>query len=316
MIPIFIQKKLVNLVTLLSCVINSAEDINPTDVDRLSQIFKILKLNLQEEEEDPFTRTKLIDGLKNHSFKKVVLLTGAGISVSAGIPDFRSPKTGLYANLETYNLPYPEAVFDIKYFKDHPEPFYRLTKELFKDTPKPTISHYFIKALLQEGLLYLNFTQNIDGLEVAAGICVDYLIEAHGNYREAHCIDCGANAPIKRFFEHVEKQEIYKCDCSGLVKPDIVFFGESLPTEFFLNAEKLDEADLVVVMGTSLKVFPFAALLQLVRKEVPVVYINRENTSITRQNFLFMEGDIDEQVKQLVKDLEWEDRLAKAQELK
>jgi NAD-dependent SIR2 family protein deacetylase len=75
----------------------------------------------------------LINGFKNNQYKKVVFLTGAGLSVAAGIPDFRSPKTGLYSQLQKYNLPFPEAVFAIDFYKKNPEPFMRLAKEYFKD---------------------------------------------------------------------------------------------------------------------------------------------------------------------------------------
>jgi NAD-dependent SIR2 family protein deacetylase len=92
----------------------------------------------------------------------------AGISVSAGIPDFRSPGTGLYDNLAKYNLPEPTAVFDINYFRENPAPFYQLAKELFPGQYKPTPTHLFIRLLHDKGLLRRCFTQNIDSLEVCA----------------------------------------------------------------------------------------------------------------------------------------------------
>jgi NAD-dependent SIR2 family protein deacetylase len=96
----------------------------------------------------------LIDGLKNGEFKRIVVLSGAGISVSAGIPDFRSPKSGLYSNLEKYKLPRPEDIFCIRYFNDHPEAFYQLAKE-FLDTDKfsPTPTHDFIALLDSKDVL-------------------------------------------------------------------------------------------------------------------------------------------------------------------
>jgi len=106
-----------------------------------------------------FTYKKLVDGFKNNEFKKVVVVTGAGISVSAGIPDFRSPKTGLYDNLQQYNLPQPESMFDLEYFREHPEAFYHLANE-FLDLKKykPTPTHFFQKFLEDKKILQLVMT--------------------------------------------------------------------------------------------------------------------------------------------------------------
>mmetsp|Transcript_40089 Transcript_40089/g.51633 ORF Transcript_40089/g.51633 Transcript_40089/m.51633 type:complete len:138 (+) Transcript_40089:122-535(+) len=94
----------------------------------------------------------------------VVVMAGAGISVSAGIPDFRSPDTGLYANLQKYNLPSPQAIFDISYFHENPQPFCMLAKEMWPGNFDPTPTHFFIKLLEQKGVLRKCFTQNIDTL--------------------------------------------------------------------------------------------------------------------------------------------------------
>ena len=101
-----------------------------------------------------FTYQKLVEGFKQKKFKKVAVVTGAGISVAAGIPDFRSPKTGLYANLGQYNLPSPESMFELAYFQKKPQAFYHLAKE-FLDLRKymPTPTHHFINLLDQEGIL-------------------------------------------------------------------------------------------------------------------------------------------------------------------
>lgn len=101
----------------------------------------------------------LVDGLKNGKFKKIAVCTGAGISVSAGIPDFRSPKSGIYANLQQYDLPNPEAIFSLDFFKEKPEPFYNLASD-FLDIDKfnPTPTHYFIKHLQNLDILQVNMT--------------------------------------------------------------------------------------------------------------------------------------------------------------
>jgi len=100
---------------------------------------------------------------------RVVVMTGAGISTSAGIPDFRSPVTGLYASLEKYDLPYPEALFEISYFRKNPQPFYTLYQEMYPDGAKyrPTLTHTFFKLLQKKGKLLRVFTQNSASFYVA-----------------------------------------------------------------------------------------------------------------------------------------------------
>lgn len=95
-----------------------------------------------------FTKEKLIDGLKNKKFQKITFMTGAGISVAAGIPDFRSADTGLYANLKEYDIPTPQSIFTLSYFKEKPEPFYKLAKDfLDMNKFKATYVHHFCRML-------------------------------------------------------------------------------------------------------------------------------------------------------------------------
>jgi hypothetical protein len=112
------------------------------------------------------------DLISSGRVKNVVVLCGAGISVSAGIPDFRSPGTGLYANLKKYDLPEgkPESVFELEYFREEPRAFYTLARELYPGTHQPTPCHYFIRLLHEKGVLRRCYTQNIDCLERLAGI--------------------------------------------------------------------------------------------------------------------------------------------------
>jgi NAD-dependent SIR2 family protein deacetylase len=108
----------------------------------------------QYTEENPFTKQQFLDGLKEGKFKKIVILTGAGISVSAGIPDFRSPGTGLYDNLKQYNLPFAEAIFTLDYFNEHPEAFYKLAESFLSlDKFDATPTHHFCKMLHDKGIL-------------------------------------------------------------------------------------------------------------------------------------------------------------------
>ena len=213
----------------------------------------------------------------------MIVLCGAGISTNAGIPDFRSPKTGLYANLQSYNLPYPEAIFDIDYFRESPQPFYTLAKELYPGHYLATLTHYFIKLLELKGKLKRVFTQNIDTLERIANVSSEKIVECHGSFNQARCIKCKSTADEQKVKQDVMKSIIPKCenvecknDEEAIIKPDITFFGESLPSLFFEKLEDLQNCDALIVIGTSLNVNPFASLINLVRSDTQRVLINLE----------------------------------------
>lgn len=130
---------------------------------------------MQISQPNEVTYESLIEGLKEGKFKNIVVLTGAGISVSAGIPDFRSPGSGLYANLQKYNLTRPEDLFTLSFFNQKPEVFYEFAKEFNMERFDATPTHYFIRLLQEKGVLSVNLTQNIDNLEAKAGIKEDLL---------------------------------------------------------------------------------------------------------------------------------------------
>ncbi|XP_064417425.1 NAD-dependent protein deacetylase sirtuin-3 isoform X1 [Latimeria chalumnae] len=129
--------------------------------------------------------------------KNIIIIAGAGISTASGIPDFRTPGTGLYDNLQQYNIPCPEAIFDIDYFTYNPKPFFSLVKELYPGNYQPNYIHYFVKMLHEKGLLLKMYTQNIDGLERKAGIPSEKLVEAHGTFSTASCHSCCKPFPAK-----------------------------------------------------------------------------------------------------------------------
>ncbi|KAH7239021.1 DHS-like NAD/FAD-binding domain-containing protein [Fusarium tricinctum] len=254
--------------------------------------------------------------IKSGRSKRIVVLTGAGISTAAGIPDFRSPGTGLYANLARLNLPYAEAVFDISYFREHPEPFYVLANELYPGKFHPTVSHAFIALLARKGLLQMLFTQNIDCLERVAGVPSDKIIEAHGSFATQRCIECKEEYPEDKMKEHVFGGKVPHCDkegCKGLVKPDIVFFGEPLPKAFDNNTYQVAMADLVLVVGTSLSVYPFAALPGIAQEGKPRVLFNMERVGQlgTRSDDVIELGDCDAGIRKFADELGWRDELEK-----
>ncbi|GAA5951857.1 hypothetical protein JCM21900_004167 [Sporobolomyces salmonicolor] len=222
--------------------------------------------------------------IKEGKAKNVIVMAGAGISTGAGIPDFRSPGTGLYDNLAKYNLPYPEAIFDIEYLEERPEAFYTLAKELYPGNFNPTRTHYFFKLLQQKGMLKAVFTQNIDTLERIAGLEDEYVIEAHGSFAEAACLTCGKTYTKEEIKPEIMRGEVVRCQekgCKGrreaLIKPKIVFFGEGLPDKFFERLADFAECDLLLVLGTSLTVGPFNTLLHRVPASCPRVLINLES---------------------------------------
>uniref|UniRef100_A0A287CVS6 Sirtuin 3 n=1 Tax=Ictidomys tridecemlineatus TaxID=43179 RepID=A0A287CVS6_ICTTR len=127
-------------------------------------------------------------------------MVGAGISTPSGIPDFRSPGSGLYSNLQQYNIPYPEAIFELEFFFHNPKPFFTLAKELYPGNYRPNATHYFLRLLHDKGLLLRLYTQNIDGLERVSGIPTSKLVEAHGTFASATCTVCRRPCPGEDFW--------------------------------------------------------------------------------------------------------------------
>lgn len=263
------------------------------------------------------------DLINSGRVRRIVVMTGAGISTAAGIPDFRSPETGLYANLATLDLPEPEAVFDLSFFKENPRPFYVLAKELYPGNYHPTVSHVFISLLASKNLLHQLFTQNIDCLERAAGIPGGLIVEAHGSFATQRCVECKTAYDDEKMRDHVRRGDVPRCEskvggfegvCGGLVKPDIVFFGEQLPRAFFDKMPKAAQADLVLVMGTSLQVHPFASLPNQAMGNVPRVLFNMERVGTlgSQADDVLVLGDCDTGVRKLADALGWREELEKA----
>ncbi|NWS73621.1 SIR3 deacetylase, partial [Crotophaga sulcirostris] len=248
--------------------------------------------------------------LRRRECRRAVVMAGAGISTPSGIPDFRTPGSGLYSNLEQYNIPYPEAIFELAYFFANPKPFFTLAKELYPGSYRPNYAHYFLRLLHEKGLLLRLYTQNIDGLERVAGIPPDKLVEAHGTFATATCTVCRRNFPGEEFRGDVLADKVPHCPvCTGLVKPDIVFFGEELPQRFLLHLTDFPMADLLFVIGTSLEVEPFASLAGAVRSSTPRVLINRDLVGPfawqQRPSDMAQLGDVVSGVQKLVELLGW-----------
>ncbi|KAK9298425.1 hypothetical protein QLX08_008220 [Tetragonisca angustula] len=268
------------------------EEVEHSDMEKIRKyLAHMLRLsdssNYDEQSQQKVLRELSIDGvvdyIKENENCKIITMAGAGISTSAGIPDFRSPSSGLYHNLEKYNLPHPQAIFELDFFMENPEPFFTLARELLPEGFKPTPCHYFIRLLWEKGLLLRHYTQNIDTLERMAGLPPEKLVEAHGTFHTGRCLKCRAPYTLSWMKEKIMEGVIPKCEeCNeGVVKPDIVFFGEMLPERFhFLADRDFAQADLLIIMGSSLVVQPFASLVDRVRPNCPRLLINKEKVGM------------------------------------
>ncbi|XP_056134236.1 NAD-dependent protein deacetylase sirtuin-3, mitochondrial isoform X2 [Lampris incognitus] len=257
------------------------------------------------------TLEDIAENIRELKCRRVVVMAGAGISTPSGIPDFRSPGSGLYDNLQQYDLPYAEAIFEIDFFHHNPKPFFALAKELYPGNYQPNLAHYFVRLLHDKGQLLRMYTQNIDGLERLAGIPPEMLVEAHGTFATATCTVCRRNYEGEDLRPDVIRGTVPKCPtCKGVVKPDIVFFGEQLPQNFLKYMRDFPLADLLIIMGTSLEVEPFASLAGAVRGSVPRLLINRDlvgpfGLGATRPNDVVQLGDVVSGVQALADALGW-----------
>ena len=186
-----------------------------------------------------------------------VALTGAGISVPSGIPDFRSPGTGLWRNVD------PMKVAHIDAFLANPESFWGFYGQRFQtlEDKQPNRAHEVLATLERQGLLDAVVTQNIDRLHSRAGS--KNVVEVHGSIASSSCLTCGEGFRLAEVKDRLaaDARGVPRCDCGEPLKPDVVLFGELLPVDAFARAERLAaEADLLLCIGSSLEVYPVAGL--------------------------------------------------------
>jgi NAD-dependent deacetylase len=218
---------------------------------------------------------------------RVVALTGAGISTAAGIPDFRGPQ-GLYVTRQ-YD---PETIFEIGAFHRDPAPFYEFTRDFLGviHTIEPTSTHRFLADLEAEGKLTAVVTQNIDSLHQKAGS--ENVISVHGDYWTSHCTVCTRDFALSRMEEMVLETAVPLCSCGGVIKPDVVFFGEAVH-DLDLAAAAVAASDLLLVLGSSLVIFPAGFLPEQAGGEVVVV--NRGDVGLAPgPGRYFVDADLDE----------------------
>ncbi|KAI5808852.1 DHS-like NAD/FAD-binding domain-containing protein [Peziza echinospora] len=299
--------------------------------------------------------------------KNIIVLTGAGISTSLGIPDFRSKDNGLYSRLAGLGLSDPQEVFDIDVFQDDPTIFYSIAKDILPTTDTFSPTHAFIELLQRKNKLLTQYTQNIDNLETRAGIRPDKLIQCHGSFATASCVKCKYKVEGEKIFPDLRAGKVARCErCLGMVgnngngsaagkkrkrggkgrgrgreatagsnglvgrkqkysedssadeeecafqeagvmKPDITFFGEQLPDAFHdrLVGHDHEKCDLLICIGTSLKVAPVSEIIGFLPPDVPQIYISK--TPVTHVEFdVELLGSCDDVVVELCRRVGWE----------
>jgi NAD-dependent deacetylase len=204
-----------------------------------------------------------------------VALTGAGVSTPSGIPDFRSPGAGLWAQTDPYEVASLDA------FVRRPAAYYDWVRPLARliKTAQPNPAHLALAELERTGYLKAIITQNFDGLHQAAGSKV--VFELHGSHREATCLKCLNITPAAAYMDQViETGAVPHCQCGGVLKPNTVLFGEMLPVGTFYRAEEAARrCDLMLVVGTSLEVAPASNLPELALSHgANLIIVNRQRT--------------------------------------
>jgi NAD-dependent deacetylase len=227
--------------------------------------------------------TEIIRGSKNG-----VMLTGAGISTPSGIPDFRSPGSGLWENVNSME------VASLLSFRYDPKNFYKWMHPLATKIhqAEPNLAHQGCTRLQQTGFLQTIVTQNIDGLHQRAGST--NVLEVHGTLETITCINCYRQYPSQEYVvSYLEYETIPRCAvCGGSLKPDIVLFGEQLPARIWLKAlEASKKCDLMIVAGSSLEVSPVAGLpMRALENGAHLIIINQSETYLdVRADVVFHE---------------------------
>ncbi len=223
--------------------------------------------------------------------EKIVFFGGAGVSTESGIPDFRSAD-GIY--MMDYKYP-PEKIISHSFFVEHTKEFYEFySKHLYAPGAKPNAAHYKLAELEKVGKLSAVITQNIDGLHTAAGSRNVY--ELHGSTLRNYCMKCGKSFDV----EYVcGCNDIPRCSCGGIIKPDVVLYEESLNDTTVNGALKaIENADMLIVAGTSLTVYPAAGFIRYFKGK-NVVLINRDATEMDERFGFIIHGKVGEILSQI-----------------
>lgn len=317
----------------------------------LNFIFYILLLSYKQQQivyimDIKIKITNIANQIKSGSIKKIVVLSGSGISTASGIPDFRSVG-GLYNTLKPElitatekerSLLKKDPVYVVHYdmFKNNPFPYLEVRRPfilgIHEKKWKPTIAHFFFKILEDNQLLQRLYTQNIDGLDQQTGLTDDLIVNVHGTMSKASCEFCKKDYQYDKFVDHVGSniRNIYDpndlthssklfCDSCGFagIKPTTVMYGMKLPDAVFANVDQdFNSADLLIIVGTSLTVSPACDFVNKVRPNVIRLVINNQcvgedlglNFTYKSRDSILL-GGIDDGFLQLALGLGWIEKL-------
>lgn len=229
--------------------------------------------------------------------RSAVILTGAGVSVPSGIPDFRTPETGLWANVD------PMEVAHIDVFERDPARFWSYYRPRFQSLgdKQPNAAHEALAELERQGLITGVITQNIDRLHSAAGS--QNVVEVHGSIATSSCRNCAASYGLDEMDALFDADGVAFCaGCSGPVKPDVVLFGEMLPEAAMRRAQELAEAaELMICVGSSLAVFPVAGLPGItLERGGRLAIVTKGSAPYDADAVLKLEGEVDAELSGLV----------------
>ena len=229
-------------------------------------------------------KIELLADLLSHA-RRAVFFGGAGVSTESGIPDFRSTD-GLYNQEWAYP---PETILSHTFFQRRTEEFYRFYRQkMLFPLASPNAAHRALAELEKMGILAAVITQNIDGLHQAAGS--QNVIELHGSVLRNHCMRCGRSFTMQ---DVLNSDGVPRCACGGVIKPDVVLYEESLPMDAIEQAvSAIDRADLMIIGGTSLAVYPAASFAA--NYQGKLVIINRSPTPMDHRADLLIDRPIGE----------------------
>lgn len=232
--------------------------------------------------------------LKNHRGKTTVL-TGAGISTESGIPDFRSPGTGLWSHID------PMEYLSVDALYTRPERFWKYFAQVFGPTldAQPNAGHKALAELERAGYVHTIITQNIDSLHQKAG--AQNVLEVHGHLRTVHCRNCGRTYPMKEALAQLSKVPIPRCEkCGHDVRPDVVLFGDMMPVAFNQAVQAVENSSLMLVVGSSLTVSPANTLAFYVSH---LAVVNRDSTPADSRADVVVHGGAGDTLSAVVSEL-------------